>query len=338
MTSYGEPVKIGMPGEVGVSMLAALGFDPDEERIYRLLVRTPSSTVDAIAVELGHDRADAERVLNRLEVHGLISRPIGNSEAIVAVSPELALKGAIAANQAALRRAEAEVVALTTEYRGMLTSRSATDVVDLVSGTPAVMRRLMQLLDSAETEVLNLVKPPIMLDTTEFTAAEAAVIERGVRFRVIVETGMLPASGLGYTDGPDDLGEDTRVAPRVPTKLVVVDRAFALLPVGVLPDQRGALIIHESELLDTILTMFELLWAVSTPLRPVDEPDAGISSTERAVLNLLVLGLTDRAIAGQLRISERSVQRHVRTLMDLAGAHSRVQLGWYAAKHDWLPS
>ena len=56
---------------------------------------------------------------------------------------------------------------------------------------------------------------------------------------------------------------------------------------------------------------------------------------DRRILALMLAGLTDQAVAGQLDLSLRSVQRRLRHLQDLAGVDSRMQLGWYAARHDW---
>jgi predicted amidohydrolase len=59
---------------------------------------------------------------------------------------------------------------------------------------------------------------------------------------------------------------------------------------------------------------------------------------DRSLLALLLAGLTDQAIAGQLGIGLRSVQRRVHDLMAQTGAQTRIQLGWHAARKDWLAS
>ena len=54
------------------------------------------------------------------------------------------------------------------------------------------------------------------------------------------------------------------------------------------------------------------------------------------MLALLLHGLTDQAIGGQLGMSQRTVQRRVRQLMERAGASSRFQLGHAVAHRQWL--
>lgn len=56
---------------------------------------------------------------------------------------------------------------------------------------------------------------------------------------------------------------------------------------------------------------------------------------DRRILGLLLAGLTDQAVATQLDLSLRTLQRRVRHLLDLAGVESRMQLGWYAARNGW---
>jgi DNA-binding NarL/FixJ family response regulator len=50
----------------------------------------------------------------------------------------------------------------------------------------------------------------------------------------------------------------------------------------------------------------------------------------------LLAALTDQAVANQLGLSMRTVQRWVRALMDLVAAESRLQLGFQAARRGWL--
>ena len=56
-----------------------------------------------------------------------------------------------------------------------------------------------------------------------------------------------------------------------------------------------------------------------------------VMNTNQKTLTLLVGGLTDHAVATRLGVSERTVQRYVRTLMDAAQCRTRIQLGRHAA-------
>ncbi|MEU4607269.1 LuxR C-terminal-related transcriptional regulator [Kribbella sp. NPDC023972] len=68
----------------------------------------------------------------------------------------------------------------------------------------------------------------------------------------------------------------------------------------------------------------------------------GVSGADRAqqrharLLGLLLAGLTDQAVANQLNLSTRTVQRRVRALMDMVAADTRLQLGFHAARRGWI--
>jgi DNA-binding CsgD family transcriptional regulator len=59
----------------------------------------------------------------------------------------------------------------------------------------------------------------------------------------------------------------------------------------------------------------------------------GLSPRELEVLALLARGDTNRAIAGRLGISERTVDRHVSNIFDKLGVASRAEAAAYAARH-----
>ncbi|MER0246195.1 helix-turn-helix domain-containing protein, partial [Streptomyces sp. HSW2009] len=107
-----------------------------------------------------------------------------------------------------------------------------------------------------------------------------------------------------------------------------------------------ALVVRPSGLLVALLTLFETVWREAVPLRldtPADTPPAPSAEpgcpdpTDLDILSLLLAGLTDASVAKHLDLGLRTVQRRVKGLMDLAGVTTRLQLGWHAYEHRWLP-
>ncbi|MFF0365922.1 helix-turn-helix transcriptional regulator [Micromonospora sp. NPDC005087] len=86
------------------------------------------------------------------------------------------------------------------------------------------------------------------------------------------------------------------------------------------------------------------MWDRATPLRLapatalIDDVDrqGAPTPTDRQILSLLMTGLPDKAVASQLGISLRTVQRRLRQLMDATGSATRMQLGWFVARNGWL--
>jgi DNA-binding NarL/FixJ family response regulator len=55
--------------------------------------------------------------------------------------------------------------------------------------------------------------------------------------------------------------------------------------------------------------------------------------TQETILALMLTGAPDKAIAARLGVTERTVQRRIRTLMIAVGAANRMQLGTFASRH-----
>jgi DNA-binding NarL/FixJ family response regulator len=56
----------------------------------------------------------------------------------------------------------------------------------------------------------------------------------------------------------------------------------------------------------------------------------------KQLLTLMATGATDRAVARELGLSERTVHRRIARLQVLLGAQSRFQLGVLASVKQWL--
>jgi len=97
---------------------------------------------------------------------------------------------------------------------------------------------------------------------------------------------------------------------------------------------------HWLVLLAALIALFEAYWERGSPLRfdgaPAGRLAGTIGADERQLLSLLVAGVTDKAIATQLRVSQRTVQRRIHDLMLLGGASTRMQLAWEASRLGWL--
>ncbi|MEV5581075.1 LuxR C-terminal-related transcriptional regulator [Streptomyces parvus] len=94
-----------------------------------------------------------------------------------------------------------------------------------------------------------------------------------------------------------------------------------------------------------LIALFERYWEDAVPLAIDDtgrlsddgphSPDV-LSPTDRRLLSLLVAGVSDKTIASQTRLSRRTVQRRLQSLMERSDAATRMQLARHAARHGWL--
>jgi sugar-specific transcriptional regulator TrmB/DNA-binding CsgD family transcriptional regulator len=325
-------------------MLDVLGLDDVEERAYRRLVTLPSEPADRLARELGLELAAATAALGGLEAKGLVARSVAEPTHYVASPPAVALGSLIVQRQEDLRQAQLQLSALTEAYRGGASERTLTDVIDVVRGPQAVAQRFAQLQRGAQHEVLALVKSSVALVSAEENVDEEPAIHRGVKYRVVLERAAFNRPGFfDRVVESVQAGEEVRVRESVPLRLVVADRKLALLPLATTDDDLGggALLVHPSGLLDALLSLFDLVWEQANPVLQsgsgISDADShAIDDVDRHVLALLMHGLTDQAIGGQLGMSLRTVQRRVHQLMERAGVATRFQLGHAAAQRGWV--
>lgn len=326
-------------------MLDVLGLDATEEGAYRRLVALPSASAEELAEVMTSSVSALATALSALEDKGLVARSTSQPGHFVASPPSLALGSLIVQREEEIRRAQLELGRLTEQYRGSVADRTGTDVVDVVRGSRAVADRFAQMQRGASSEVVALVKTSVAVVTAEEnTASEDVAVARGVAYRVVLERSAFERPGfMDRVVESIEAGESVRVTDSLPLRLVIADRSLALLPLAPTASDSGggALLVHESGLLDALLHLFDLVWASSNEVVPsasgVSVLDADrIEDVDARILTLLLAGLTDQTIGGQLGMSLRTVQRRVSGLMDRASVVTRFQLGHEAARRGWV--
>lgn len=323
-------------------VLGTLGLSSEEEALYRALVDFPSATSSALSSALRLPVVEVERLLAGLAGQGLVARTGGAETRYVASSPAVALGPLVRQRRDELRRAELELAALTERFWVSAADRTAGDLVEVITGVELIARRFAQLQRSATHEVLALVTARVDAVTRAENADEDEGVRRGVHYRVVIERAIFEQPGADAdTAGAVGAGEDVRVVETVPIKMMIADRQLGMVPMDTVGQAPAALLVHRSGLLDALLALFDAVWAKARPLRiegghPVEtDPSPALAELDRQILTLLLAGLTDASISTQLGLSMRTVQRRVRDMMDAAGVHTRLQLGYHAAHHSW---
>jgi sugar-specific transcriptional regulator TrmB len=323
-------------------MLAAIGLDERHESAYRALVAVGAADVPDLARRLILGETDTERVLRGLERHGLAAQSPARPGRWVAAPPGVALGALLTQRRHELEQAELAAALLAEEYRAAAAEPAVHDLVEVVIGAAAVTQRFLQLQLGATDEVCALVTGSPVAVTGMENEAEAQAAERGVRYRVVLERAVLDRPE-GMTELTAALGRDeqVRVVDQVPTKLVVVDRTLALVPLTSHTAEPAALVVHGSGLLELLSGLFESVWRDALPLRigasgVTEQGPDGPDAADLEILSLLLAGLTDASVAKQLDLGLRTVQRRVKRLMELAGVSTRLQLGWHAYERGWV--
>ncbi|MFB7308232.1 helix-turn-helix domain-containing protein [Streptomyces sp. NPDC056192] len=343
-------------------MLQALGLGAAEGVVYTALLPRPSASAQELARQTGLERAEIAHVLRDLAARGLVAVVSeaggetpdatgpgangGTATRYRLTPPSVALAPLLVEQRNALQRAETAFSMLTEQYRSSA-AHPAGSVVEVVVGVEQVAHRFHQLQLGAQRELLVfLVGAPTAVPREDTDMAESSALDRGVEFRVVATKDYLD----GHEVAPDmraaiTAGLELRLVETLPLKMVVSDRERAMVPLDVAGPcgEPSAVVVHRSGLLTALVHLFEKEWDQARPLYPTSggarvqaAAEQWPTEGELQVLSLLLAGVSDRRAASQLGLSIRTVERRTRRLMDLAGADSRLQLGWHAARAGWL--
>jgi DNA-binding CsgD family transcriptional regulator len=164
----------------------------------------------------------------------------------------------------------------------------------------------------------------------------AAVAERGVVLRNVCERAVLEFdSAEENVRASTAAGWRMRVAPELPMKMVIADRHSALVPLDP-SGMEGAVLVRTPTVVAALRMLFELVWAQAVPVGEQSDVRNGLTPTQAKVLDLLATGMTDGAIARYLKVSERTVRRHVSSLLEILQADNRVAAVYAATRLGWL--
>lgn len=325
-------------------MLSALGLQPVEEEIYRSLVsHVALSSADLVRLT---DRSpgEIEDVLAGLVTRGLAAaEPSGATVVFSAASPGVALGSLLRQRRDDLHQAELALDRLVEEHRVATIGRRHSSVIEEITDINAVRHRFLQIQETARYEVLSMVRPNLSVVPHRENIAEKAGLRRGVHYRAILDRKALSEPGM-VDDAIVSIGagQEIRVVDHVPVKVVIVDRERAMLPLLAGPhDEPDSILVQSSGILDVLIAYFELAWQHAYPLLPnaaksdLIEARPDIDELDQRILALLLSGMTDEAVAGDLGTSRRTVQRRIHEMMVKAHAETRIELGWYAARKGW---
>lgn len=313
--------------------MAGLGVSSAEEAAYRALLRSGPSTLAVVAGQAKMSPESLRRLVPSLEELGLVSRLPGRPLRLTATPPGVAIDALTARRQDEVASSRAAASALVAEEAVRRVGRPE-ELVEIVTGGEAIAQRFYQLHEAAHEEVLGLVKPPFAIDVTRPNIAQEAAMRRGVSVRCIYAPSAFEEPGmLANVQRATAKGELVRVA-QLPTKLTVVDAKVAILPLtsqDISVD--SALVVHSSALLDALVSLFEALWRTAAPMSFSSSTHAAPQPTvpEQDMISLLASGMQDEAVARQLGVSARTLQRRLQVLFDQLDSRTRFQAGFRAA-------
>ncbi|MFH8736397.1 helix-turn-helix domain-containing protein [Streptomyces sp. NPDC017964] len=313
--------------------LEELGLAAHEGAVYEMLVGLPSAAVEQVRDEVGLPGERTSAALSSLVARGLVVCS-ADGHRYAAAPPTVTLGAELAADRERLQRAEVAVARLAETYRMATADRAQRDLVEIVEGTESIRTRYLQLQLSARRtiDILSAGDPRAV---TPADSAEVTAIARDVTVRAVIDQGFLrePGAADHVAQSLAD-GVQVRTVAEVPYKLILCDGSVAMLPLHGREGDVDPAVVLRGGLAHVARELFEQVWDRGRPYQ--EQSHDGVDPVDAHILRLLLAGLTDTAVAGQVQLSARTVQRRLQALMARAEATTRLQLGWYARHHDWV--
>jgi DNA-binding CsgD family transcriptional regulator len=328
-------------------MLHALGLSRDAEGVYQVLLNGSVSGIAELCAELALDELRVRDALDELVRFDLARASRDNAGQLRAVEPEVGLQALIRRQEHDLARRQFELAAskdrvaqAVAAYADLRRGGTSGESEHLI-GMDAILARLELLAAQVRTECLAVMpggaQSPASLDASRPLDEDA--MSRGVELLTLYQDSVRNDSATyAYARWMTEHGGQVRTAPVLPPRMLIFDRATAVVPLDPANTRAGALCTTEPAIIASLTAIFEQAWNIAVPLgtRARAEPEAALTRLDRNILSLLAAGLTDEAVGTRLGVSGRTVRRQMAALMERLGAASRFEAGLKAAQRGWV--
>lgn len=332
--------------------LRDLGFSPSLEKLYVALLTDRFCALEELMLLLNTDADEVRRLLSEL-VELRVARPQADAACgVVATSPRTTVGRLIELREDDLMRQLRQVGecrADLAELETIFTSAgrengSGADAngVERVDGLRGIRDRIDELSFFARTSIYAI--HPGGPQSAESIEASRPLDHRALRRKLDVrvvheETVVDDELNRAYLDELVRHGAQVRTTRNHIDRMIIIDEQVAVVPVDPADSAKGALIVRHPGLLAGFVDLFSRTWTDSTDLWGTEqcpEVEAGVSTQDRRILELLARGCTDETSAREVGVSVRHLRRSISRLMQELGATSRFEAGVEAARRGWL--
>ncbi|MFF6999046.1 LuxR family transcriptional regulator [Streptomyces sp. NPDC008313] len=318
--------------------LRHLGLGDTACRAYAALLELAPAPLNAIGTAAGLGGAELAAAYGELADAGLVSAAAGDGDLVAPVPPAAGLEILARHRAAELEESRIAVGGAFETFRRRRLAAYNDNLVEVVTGE-AIGPRMRHAWASAREQIRQFESPPYVALSTA-TDDALATLARGVTQRVVYtrETLERPGHLENVVEPCVEAGEQARVLPSVPVKLLIIDEAYALVSLSIKEADvhNTMLVVQPCGLLSALVALFEQMWLNALPLHGRSARPAGLPPADRRLLRLLAGGAADDVIARELGVSRRTLFRRLQILMARLGAANRFQLALQAQRSGWL--
>lgn len=324
----------------------AVGTTPTDETVDIYLAALRHSVVAPDDLEaVGFSADDIRTALDQFTRRGLVS-PMGEGRWQI-IPPDIALTALAARLEERARSLRSSAPGLARLHaEGMSKQNLPLAGATTLTSIAAVQSAVHQLITGAKTSVhmmhsdspylRTLLEVPMDRQTRPIRGG----LGQPLRAQITFDSSLLHHTGLVAVLGRRaEAGDQQRFTRSVPFSAYANDSGMAVLD---LEDEHGSpigLALTEPAGSQAIRRMIQWAWQLGVPWQPGDPLAVGqdhFDKRDREILRLLAIGSSDSIVARQLGISQRTVERRVRVILDRLNAVNRFQAGVLAAERGLI--
>jgi len=335
-TSPGDPVAGAWPGSLEDSRI-----DGGATRVYLALLRMARQSRELLLAQ-GMPAAVVIPALAVLQDRGLVT--VGPTGVLEVPPPSMSIPhhALDLERQAQRMRAAAHELA-QVYYNARTRERDPETGVTILHDVEEIAAQSNLLVAAARTSIVSArsmterTREVLSSPLESHREPSVGVDGQAVSVRTVWDAQVLEVPGaVDALAARVEGGEAQRFLGRVPLTVLVVDRSACLLEWST-SDEEGsqAMVLRTNGMVHAMLTLADRLWALATPVTRGSSPSE-LEARDAVILRLMAAGAPDASIARQAGVSQRTVERRLRSLMDRLGAETRFQAGVQAVHRGWL--
>jgi len=335
-TSPGDPVAGAWPGSLEDSRI-----DGGATRVYLALLRMARPSRELLLAQ-GMPAAVVIPALAVLQDRGLVT--VGPTGVLEVPPPSMSIPhhALDLERQAQRMRAAAHELA-QVYYNARTRERDPETGVTILHDVEEIAAQSNLLVAAARTSIVSArsmterTREVLSSPLESHREPSVGVDGQAVSVRTVWDAQVLEVPGaVDALAARVEGGEAQRFLGRVPLTVLVVDRSACLLEWST-SDEEGsqAMVLRTNGMVHAMLTLADRLWALATPVTRGSSPSE-LEARDAVILRLMAAGAPDASIARQAGVSQRTVERRLRSLMDRLGAETRFQAGVQAVHRGWL--
>lgn len=315
--------------------------------IYLYVVQQPEVSWNDLTAR-GYSADDIEQSMSVFEARQLVRRISDDVWSVNA--PDRALTAYAARLEERAKTVRSAMPGLNRLYQQGISAAASSKMpfgVEVLQSLDEINVAMHQLFAGAQKSVVamrtNSPRVLYMLDEPEERHNRPTLNQEGspLQLRVTFDSALLSHKNLNMAvDARTRLGDQVRFYSRVPFTATVADEGTCVVDINDPDGSTIGLRVTHPGVSHAIRQVIDGTWQLGTPWVEVGgisgHESALLDERDREILRLLTLGSADATIARQLNISQRTVERRVRRLMDVLDASTRFQAGIQAAKRDWV--